>query len=817
MVRLRYLFLCSFVSVHWEGCDSFQSQVRHGPQRPLSLAPLRESSSFDDSVDKKRYKYSAILEAVDEGESSRRMFFASTLIGAGTFLAYGQPEDAFAATDAEFLWQKSPINPKRSSFRVTDAEKRYDVNFVAYLSRFLLCFDPSAQQWWKDRAKEIPKSYSKEQILQVREEQYARFTASVEVGLQVDDFVGKDGPKRLLLSLLNQFGAPDQGDATSSSDDSERYSRETKEARRQIALLFGLLEDSQPTKEITKLLASIDNGTIGNVMLNEDTRSADILTGFTPEDNPIISFPPPQAGEGYTQAVGKATLAPTGKILRVEIIEGGKGFTNVPDLSKVFPEVQSDGEPALVDAKIANGALSTIKITNPGSGYNQASVMEIELKPTARDGEPAIIRIIPEMKISDIEMEDVGSGYAVERPIKVSLVPLAGGDPVQIGMAYPKGKMGSFVAARTPSENKIRNFEKILDNEEDKIISGASSGGKLPSAPFPEKASCSQQLLALLPQGFGLEYDTRKEIYVLSVDKEYQKLYPSMALKAPNRPSVPDFGPRGQNPIEKEQNIDLSTILRFSLSGAICASGVNLVLTPLDVVKTKVQIAPDRYEKILPSFASVWKDEGATTFFTGWLPTVTGHFVGGGVLYAATEVIRRYLIDAAGVNAMSLEVPIILVSAGIASAVAGALYCPFDAIRIRSVAQPDFGGNAIETATRMVEEEGIEVLTDAIPVFVAKQVPYAAVKFTIFDLSTEYLYKLYPYAQEDLKLSLGVSLIGGVLAGIAAAAVSNPADAVISEMKVCDLSLCTMTTIDFFLMTFFHSHDVCVSLSAMSF
>ena len=83
----------------------------------------------------------------------------------------------------------------------------------------------------------------------------------------------------------------------------------------------------------------------------------------------------------------------------------------------------------------------------------------------------------------------------------------------------------------------------------------------------------------------------------------------------------------------------------------------------------------------------------------------------------------------------------------------------------------------------MVKEDGVGVLTDAIPVFVAKQVPYAAVKFTIFDLTTEKLYQIYPLAQEDLKLSLVISLFGGVLAGIAAATVSNPADAVISELK----------------------------------
>jgi len=49
-------------------------------------------------------------------------------------------------------------------------------------------------------------------------------------------------------------------------------------------------------------------------------------------------------------------------------------------------------------------------------------------------------------------------------------------------------------------------------------------------------------------------------------------------------------------------------------------------------------------------------------------------------------------------------------------------------------------------------------------------------KFTIFDISTERMYDTFPVAQEDLKLSLLVSLIGGVLGGTAAAIVSNPAD-----------------------------------------
>lgn len=162
---------------------------------------------------------------------------------------------------------------------------------------------------------------------------------------------------------------------------------------------------------------------------------------------------------------------------------------------------------------------------------------------------------------------------------------------------------------------------------------------------------------------------------------------------------------------------------------------------------------------------------------------MTGYFVGGGVLYATTELLRRYLTVMAGGNGDSLEVVIILASAGISSALGATVFCPFETVRIRSVAQPDFATNSLEVVKRMVNEEGIGSLFNTIPVFLVKQVPYACVKFTIFDLSTEYLYRTYPAAQEDLKLSLLISLVGGIMGGVAAAVVSNPADAVISELK----------------------------------
>jgi len=175
--------------------------------------------------------------------------------------------------------------------------------------------------------------------------------------------------------------------------------------------------------------------------------------------------------------------------------------------------------------------------------------------------------------------------------------------------------------------------------------------------------------------------------------------------------------------------------LRFCISGAACASLVHIALTPLDVAKTKLQTAPAKYPDIGTAIRLIAQEEGLLTFFTGWLPTLLGNFVTGGVLYVTTEVIRRSLSEAAGIDAIALEVPIILVAAAVASSIGAVLTCPFEAVRIRTVAQPDFAPNSIEVFQKMLKEEGIGSLLNAIPIFLVRNVPYAMTKFTVFGKS----------------------------------------------------------------------------------
>ena len=186
---------------------------------------------------------------------------------------------------------------------------------------------------------------------------------------------------------------------------------------------------------------------------------------------------------------------------------------------------------------------------------------------------------------------------------------------------------------------------------------------------------------------------------------------------------------------------------------------------------------------MISGFKRVLEQGGVSGFFTGWAPTFLGYFCWGGVAYSITEFLRRTFQGYAGDAASSLEVPIILAAAGLAAVVGSFTICPFEAVRIRSVAQKGYGSNIVEVAQRMIQEEGVGTLFSAVPVFMAKEVPFAMAKFTVFDLSTAWMYENFPAAREDLQLSLLVSLIGGTMGGIVAAVVSNPADATVSEMK----------------------------------
>ena len=628
-------------------------------------------------------------DSEDHPTTSRRLFLTSALAlaagsaAAGPSLAADLP--LYDSTSSRSLpWETSPIN-KRSGVTAWDAEKAgYTVAFVTYLARFLLNFDPGCQQWWFS-TKIISQAKTAEAVEAIRLDQFAAFAASVEVGLQ--EYERADGPSRLLQSLLRKYGrllSPTSDSSASSaasedgsSDDLKRQRRLARSARRQIALLFGLLQEKQPVEELTKLLASVDNGSIASVQLLVDDTSVVLTTGYERGIlEPTVEFPPPQAGpdQGGEQAEGRVVLQPTGRLRRLQVVDAGRGYTSPPTVTVSPP--RNGGTTATAKAKVIGKGSLVVELTDPGAGYTEEETIQVQVSappPESEGARTAVLTPVLDMAIDSIEITKGGSGYAVEKPLKVYLTTTESNSRsnsekrVLVGTTTPRAEKSSFTSFRKESDTKtIRDLEeKVYKLKSSVVVSGSASEGMDggTTLPFWTGKSSSSELLRLLPAGVGLEYDSKLKRYVLAVDSEYVSQYPATLLQSSNRPIGPEFGPRGRSPIERDMDLGTSTLLRFCASGAICASVVHTALTPIDVVKTKVQTDPVAYPSIGKSFQTVWQ-EGFPVFFTGWLPTFLSNFAGGGVLYALVEFVRRSLSDAAGVDAIRLEVPIILVSAG---------------------------------------------------------------------------------------------------------------------------------------------------------
>jgi solute carrier family 25 phosphate transporter 3 len=626
------------------------------------------------------------------------------------------------------------------------------------------------------------------------------------------DFEGDGGPGILLEELVKRYadisleGSPSRKDPFSSlvtgnstqpiQQQQQQKIRRKKEALRQIALMFSLLKEYQPVELITQLLAADDDAKIDKVIITDGG------TGYLPPDidSVKVTFPnPPTFGTAFggSDARGKAILRETGRILKVEVIDGGSGYTKPPVVEISHPKILDSQSRALAKAILgkgnAKGSIERIEVTNFGTGFYSAKDnidVKIISPPDSTEGKTATARAILEYQVVGVEIFDPGRGYAAERPIAVTFdPPPADGGRTAAAISYPAGKSTIFKSFLSIDDRYASNT-RPSDTESPSRIS-----------PSWVQGPTSLQLLTLLPSGVGLEFDASLKRYVLATaqaDQFNDSLYGTLEGMS-FKPLNPIFGVRGRSPIEREKSLNASTVIRFIASGAVCSSVAHLVLTPIDVVKTKVQTKPDVYSGgIVNTFKKVLDEEGSKSFFTGWEPTFLGFFLTGGVSFFFTEYFRRLFTSLMVTNLMtqaamseiaaqavtsSYEIPIVAASAATSGFLCCFILSPFDAVRIRTVTQPDFADSPFGVLPRIIREEGVLSLFSALNACILKEVPYNVVKFLVFDGFTQWAYECIPAAQEDIRLSLTISLVGGTCGGIAASIVSNPADVIVSEMK----------------------------------
>jgi len=216
------------------------------------------------------------------------------------------------------------------------------------------------------------------------------------------------------------------------------------------------------------------------------------------------------------------------------------------------------------------------------------------------------------------------------------------------------------------------------------------------------------------------------------------------AAPAPSAKPVPfAASPAEDGKVMGQGPFNLSYYLSGALAGGICCGLTHGALTPVDVVKTRIQLDPTTYNKgFIGGFKQVIEAEGAGALLTGLGPTAQGYFIQGWFKFGGVEFFKINITKSIGdQTAWDNRQKIYLVASAMAEFIADIFLCPYEACRIRLVSQPDYAASLPACAARMSSEMGFvnAFYSGFIPILF-KQIPYTMAKFAVQGKAAEAIY-----------------------------------------------------------------------------
>jgi len=232
---------------------------------------------------------------------------------------------------------------------------------------------------------------------------------------------------------------------------------------------------------------------------------------------------------------------------------------------------------------------------------------------------------------------------------------------------------------------------------------------------------------------------------------------------------------------------DMEYYLKGAAAGGICCSITHGAVCPVDVVKTRIQLDPAKYNSgLIGGFRKIVAEEGAAALSTGLGATAFGYFVQGWFKFGGVEFFKINMVEKMGEEAAwNNRTKIYLAAAAGAEFVADVFLCPLEAVRIRSVSDPTFCTGLADGFGKMLKLEGIGGFYSGFVPMLFKQIPYTMAKFAVQGTAAEAIYTSLGKTPAEMSGTgnLGVSLGSGVIAGVAAAIISHPADTLLSKIN----------------------------------
>lgn len=226
-----------------------------------------------------------------------------------------------------------------------------------------------------------------------------------------------------------------------------------------------------------------------------------------------------------------------------------------------------------------------------------------------------------------------------------------------------------------------------------------------------------------------------------------------------------------------------------AVGGALSCGLTHTAVTPLDLVKCRLQVNKEKYKSLGNGFKVTVADGGAKALFLGWAPTAIGYTAQGICKFGFYEVFKNIYGGMMGEeNAFLYRTSLYLVASASAEFFADVALSPMEACKVRM--QTSLPGTFPTTlrgaAPKIMAEEGIGGFYKSLVPLWGRQIPYTMMKFACFERTVEAIYQYVvpkPRAECSKSEQLVVTFAAGYIAGVFCAVVSHPADTVVSYMN----------------------------------
>lgn len=226
------------------------------------------------------------------------------------------------------------------------------------------------------------------------------------------------------------------------------------------------------------------------------------------------------------------------------------------------------------------------------------------------------------------------------------------------------------------------------------------------------------------------------------------------------------------------------------MGGGILACGVtHTLITPLDLIKCRRQVAPQLYANLMDGLRTINKAEGFKGLTVGWQPTFIGYSMQGFGKFGFYEIFKDVYKGIMGPEkAAKYQTTGFLVSSACAECIADVLLCPMESLKVRMQTSlpPDHFPTKFGAGYAELSKEGYNGFYKGLVPLLARQVPYTMVKFGAFENTVKFVYSRILTKEKSSyskATQLTVTFLSGYWAGIFCALVSHPADTMVSKLN----------------------------------